>query len=172
MGRDHDGSLLGELHGVGHQVVDDLLLAAATRHLAGVLETRLACLISDRTDWRALLRGVAPAVDLPALGQALRRRLEELPDGVSWQPEQSVTTLDYPVLSYPQRLQRLRLDRHPVVAGRLLGVKGQYLLFEHGVFNVRWHRAFEVRVSRVADAEIAAEPADDAAGDSQMELFT
>jgi len=34
-----------------------IVAEAATRHLAGVLEERLAREVSDRTDWRALVRG-------------------------------------------------------------------------------------------------------------------
>lgn len=145
---------------------------APTRRLAGVLEAALAGLISDRTDWRALLRGAAPVVDLAALRDRLRTRVD-LPDGVRWRDDGRVVTLSYPVLAYPGRLRRLRLDRHPRVAGRLVGIKGQYLLFEHGVFNVRWHRAFHVRAGPADAAAEVAPAATDGTGndDSQLELF-
>jgi len=77
-------------------------------------------------------------------------------------------SLDYPLLAYPQRLTRFDLERVGTVAGRLLGIKGQYLLFEHGVLNVRRHRAYHVRVS-------VFDPADPLQStlprQSQMELF-
>jgi hypothetical protein len=150
-----------------------VIARTASRHLAGVVEAQLAQLISDRTDWRLLLQGDRPPVDLPALRDRLMERLGRLPEGVAWQTAEPVVTLSYPVLAYPRQLLRLRLDRHPVVAGRLLGAKGQYLLFEHGVFNVRWHRAFEVSVGVAGDGEtLAVEPADAVPDDSQMELFT
>jgi hypothetical protein len=45
----------------------------------------------------------------------------------------------------------------------LLGIKGQYLMFDSGVFNVRRHTSYHVEVSRAADI------APDRRG--QMELF-
>ncbi len=51
------------------------------------------------------------------------------------------------------------------MAGRLVGIKGQYLLFEQGVFNVARHRAYQVRVSTF-EASTGADP------EPQMELFS
>jgi len=146
-----------------------IVAEAATRHLAGVLEERLAREVSDRTDWRALVRGDAEPVDLPALRDRLMGRIGALTDGVSWRPDEAPVALRYPVLDYPARLERLTLDQHPRIAGRLLGIKGQYLLFEHGVLNVRRHRGHHVRATTAA-APCAAEPAGHQ--DSQLELFT
>ncbi|MEQ8861064.1 MAG: DUF2797 domain-containing protein [Pseudomonadales bacterium] len=154
---------------------------APTRHLAGVLEKELTGAVSDRTDWRALLRGPAAPVDLPALRDRLRAWLRDrgapLPDGVVWRDSGRVVSLDYPVLDYPRQLRRLRLDRHRRIAGTLVGVKGQYLLFEHGVFSVGGHRAFHVRVAlqpagALPRVEPAPAPTDDPIDDSQLELFS
>jgi hypothetical protein len=146
-----------------------IVAEAATRHLAGVLEARLTREVSDRTDWRALLRGDAEPVDLPALRDRLVRHIGPSGEGVSWRPDETPVDLSYPVLGYPARLERLTLDDHSRVAGRLLGVKGQYLLFEHGVLNVRRHRGYHVRATVAAPA-FPAEPAGHQ--DSQMELFS
>lgn len=145
-----------------------IVAQAATRHLAGVLEARLAREVSDRTDWRALLRGAVRPVDLPALRDRLMGRIGPPGEGVSWRPDEMPVDLSYPVVGYPARLERLTLDDHPQVAGRLLGIKGQYLLFEHGVLNVRRHRGYHVRATAGA-APFAAEPAGQQ--DSQMELL-
>lgn len=142
---------------------------AATRHLAGLVEERMARLLSDRTDWRNLLRADAAPVDLAALRDGLRPRIGELPDGVSWLTDETPVTLRFPVLAYPRHLVRLDLDRHPVVAGRLIGIKGQYLLFEHGVLNVSRHRGYHVRAT-TAPEPFAVVPAD--LEDFQMELFS
>lgn len=145
-----------------------IVAQAATRHLAGVLEARLAREVSDRTNWRALLRGDAAPVDLPALRDRLMGRIGPFSEGVSWRPETTPVTLSYPVLGYPARLERLTLDAHPRIAGRLLGIKGQYLLFEHGVLNVRRHRGYHVRATAAA-VPFAPEPAGHQ--NSQMELL-
>ena len=144
---------------------------AATRHLAGVLEERLGRRVSDRTDWRALLHRDAAPVDLMALREALRAG-EALPDGVRWLDDEAVVALQYPVLRYPRRLARLKLEDEGTVRGRLLGVKGQYLLFDHGVLNVRRHRSYHVRVTVSEGAELPDPAAESVPPHSQMELFS
>jgi hypothetical protein len=145
-----------------------LIASAGSRHLAGVLEAALARHVSDRTDWRAMVGGEPPAVDLPALRDRLRD-LVTAPPGVRWL-EADVQRLRYPVLRYPDQPARLRLQRDEPIAGRLIGIKGQYLLFEHGVFNVRQHRSCHVRVSPYELPPGAAPPLA-AAGPNQLDLF-
>jgi hypothetical protein len=126
--------------------VQGLVIAAATtRHLAGLLEAALARHVSDRTDWRAMVRGDPPPLDLPALREHLRE-LVALPEGVAWL-DATVHEMSYPVMGYPSRVKRLRLESGAPVVGRLVGIKGQYLLFDHGVFNVRQHRSHRVRLT-------------------------
>lgn len=150
-----------------------VVAAAPSRHLAGVLEARLARRVSDRTDWRRLLRGEPAPVDLAALRDRLRPPADAIPEGVRWLDGESVMTLEYPVLEYPARPARLELTSERVVAGRLLGMKGQYLLLEHGVLNVRRHRAFHVHVSVYdADDPIHSRSAEPAPRSTQMELFS
>jgi hypothetical protein len=36
------------------------------------------------------------------------------------------------------------LDKTPEVSGRLLGIKGQYLILDSGVFNVRKFSAYDI----------------------------
>jgi hypothetical protein len=149
-----------------------VVASASSRHLAGVLEDRLSRRVSDRTDWRALLRSDAAPVDLVALRQSLRPAPDDLPDGVRWLDDQDVVALTFPVLSYPRHLVRFALEREGTVGGRLLGIKGQYLLFEHGVLNIRRHRAYHVRVDVFeADDDTAILSATRPSRQFQMELF-
>lgn len=161
-----------------------LVAAAASRHLAGVLEATLARHVSDRTDWRAMVQAHAPAVDLPGLRDRLRGLVPGLPAGVEWL-DAPLETLEFPILRYPREPRRLRLQPGEAVTGRLVGAKGQYLLFDHGVFSVRQHRAHHVRVTWCdADAAEVNDADNDADGASsnqpgalnrqrrdQMELF-
>ena len=49
-----------------------------------------------------------------------------------------IFNLEYPILKYPTKIKSLRLDKAPFISGKLVGIKGQYLIFENGnVFNVR-----------------------------------
>jgi hypothetical protein len=49
-----------------------------------------------------------------------------------------VYEMKYPILEYPKKISSLSLEKTPSFKGILIGIKGQYLLFEDGtVFNVR-----------------------------------
>jgi hypothetical protein len=56
--------------------------------------------------------------------------------------------LQFPVLHYPKKVISLNLDKTPIFSGKLMGIKGQYLLFEDGtVFNVRTFEGYVVKIS-------------------------
>ena len=59
-------------------------------------------------------------------------------------PDARVTAIDYPVMRYPDRVKALNLDKTPVVRGRLIGIKGQYLILDSGVLNVRKFTGYRV----------------------------
>ena len=46
----------------------------------------------------------------------------------------------------PQRVRSVNLDASPMIEGTLLGIKGQYLILDAGVLNVRRHGGYEVEV--------------------------
>ena len=142
------------------------ILAATTRRNAGIAEVALAEHLPDRTDWRALVSREATPVDLLKLRDELTAKLTVVPEGVTWLDEQA-QNFNYPVIQYGHRLKRLRLDEDPVISGNLIGIKGQFLLFEHGVFNVRQHTSYHVCAT--ASGERAASSV---GGSDQMELFS
>ena len=56
--------------------------------------------------------------------------------------------LHYPVLNYPAKVASLNLDKTPSFQGKLIGIKGQYLIFEDGtVFNVRSSEGYVVTIN-------------------------
>ena len=58
-----------------------------------------------------------------------------------------VYDLQYPVIHYPAKVASLNLDKTPSFQGRLVGIKGQYLIFENGtVFNVRGSEGYVVTI--------------------------
>ena len=64
-----------------------------------------------------------------------------------------VTEIKYPVTKYPNKIKSVKLERTPILEGKLLGIKGQYLLLnEDRVFNIRSHEGF---VSKFSIQEIA-----------------
>ena len=57
------------------------------------------------------------------------------------------THLHFPVLQYPAKINSLTLEKTKAYAGKLMGIKGQYLIFEDGtVFNIRNHEGYVVEL--------------------------
>ena len=54
------------------------------------------------------------------------------------------TRIQYPVLEYPTKVKSFNLDKDPVVEGVLTGIKGQYLIFDTGVINMRKYGGYEL----------------------------
>ena len=70
---------------------------------------------------------------------------DELMDDVEVIADQSgLTTIDYPSNRYPAKIASFNLDKNPVVEGRLDAIKGQYLIFDNGVINLRKYGGYLV----------------------------
>ncbi len=48
-----------------------------------------------------------------------------------------LVTIKYPVLEYPSKITSHNFDKNNLVEGTLLGIKGQYLILDTGVLNMR-----------------------------------
>lgn len=132
------------------------ILRVATRQQAGFVEDLLRSQVPDRTNWRGLLKGDAEPLDLPAIRDELFERcaegLEALQQRFGLQAIQPLADarpleIRYPVEAYPAKISTFNLDKSPVAEGTLLGVKGQYLLFDSGVINVRKYTAYQIAIS-------------------------
>jgi hypothetical protein len=55
--------------------------------------------------------------------------------------------LHYPVNRYPDKVKSFNLDSNPEVSGILEGIKGQYLLLDTGVINLRKYSGYELEFS-------------------------
>ena len=76
---------------------------------------------------------------------ALKDQLGE--DSIVAMSHADAIAIEYPVLEYPTKVVSLNFDKNPVVQGTLLGIKGQYLIFDNGVINIRKFTGYEVEVS-------------------------
>ena len=54
--------------------------------------------------------------------------------------------ISYPVSSYPEKISSYNLDKEAVIEDKLLGIKGQYLIFEGGVINLRKFSGYEIEL--------------------------
>ena len=55
--------------------------------------------------------------------------------------------IDYPVAQYPDKIKALNFDKTPQIDGVLQGIKGQYLLLDCGVLNIRKFAGYQVSLS-------------------------
>lgn len=118
------------------------------RQLAGLIEVQLKKQLADRTNWRKMLGNVLPDPEalLKARGAALDALTYEL--GAYALPDVPPLTLSYPMLAYPVKITSVNLGKVGEVSGTLLGIKGQYLVWEDGrVLNVRNHSGFHVELA-------------------------
>lgn len=128
------------------------ILGVQTRRQSGLVETLLKQHVADRTNWRAMLKGQAESIDLTAERDRLlalcREGIDELQQQFGLQAIQPLDAeplrFDYPVLQYPAKVSSLDLEKTPQIAGTLLGIKGQYLMLDSGVINIRKYGAYHI----------------------------
>lgn len=135
------------------------ILRVSTRQQSGLVEDLLRSQVADRTNWRALLKGDAAPVDLPAIREQLFdacvEGLQALQQRFGLQAIQPLADAEpveirYPVVNYPVKIVSFDLDKQPLVEGTLLGIKGQYLMFDTGVINIRKYTAYQMAVSHLS----------------------
>ena len=62
--------------------------------------------------------------------------------------DEIIQTINFPVIKYPTKVQSLSLDKNPYIEEKLIGIKGQYLIFENEtVLNVRRHAGYLIEFS-------------------------
>jgi hypothetical protein len=120
-----------------------LLARTPNRYLAGTIEVALKAHLSDKTNWRRMLTGLAvEQVDLRNVKQTVRDYLPA--DLLQYYDEDDrITEIHFPVIRSPEKVQSINFDKTDNVGGRLAGIKGQYLIFDGGiVFNIRRHSGY------------------------------
>ncbi|GKW49225.1 hypothetical protein NCCP2165_14400 [Halomonas sp. NCCP-2165] len=128
------------------------ILEVATRQQSGFVEMLFKEEVADRTNWRAMLKGEVEPLDLVAERERLLARLdsglaalrERFGDEAIRVLEAAPVALDYPVLEFPRKIVSHNFDKKPVVEGTLMGLKGQYLILDSGVINLRKFTGYEV----------------------------
>ncbi|MEL6810090.1 MAG: DUF2797 domain-containing protein [Bacteroidota bacterium] len=127
-----------------HEAIE--IVEVPNRYLAGITEVALKDHVSDKTNWRAMLKNDLKDEDLVDW----RSRLKEFIPSEAKEyfiENHNETQLEFPVLQYPDKPKSLNLEKTPRYRGQLVGIKGQYLIFEDNtVFNVRSKEGFVVRI--------------------------
>ena len=133
----------------------------STRYQSGLLEVLLAQHVADKTAWQTMLKGNGADVDLEAHQQELAKLCADgiagLRDShgvqaIQWLDASNTVAIDYPVLEWPVKVSSHNLDKTPRIEGTLLGIKGQYLMLDTGVINIRKYGGYNLLVKVYDDA--------------------
>ncbi len=106
------------------------------RYQSGLIEVELKKQVNDRTDWRKMLIGKGEPRILAQDRAALLENTDLNLANTEVLLDAEMVQIQYPVLEYPIKVKSLALENHEM-SGTLLGIKGQYLIFDTGVINIR-----------------------------------
>ncbi|NJB36180.1 MULTISPECIES: DUF2797 domain-containing protein [Flavobacteriaceae] len=122
------------------------IVETPNRYLAGITEVALKAYVSDKTSWQKMLKNDIEDVDLVAWREKLKNYIPEEAQAY-YIATNKETELEFPVLTYPEKVKSLNLIKTPTYTGKLKGIKGQYLIFEdQTVFNIRSNEGLYVGI--------------------------
>ena len=131
------------------------IFQVSERLLSGLVETELKQYVSDKTSWQKMLKGNIEPVDLVQKRDELLEQSEDVLSGLIQQfgegaieflENEEPISIEYPVLEYPKKVKSFNFDKTPEITGTLMGIKGQYLIFDTGVINIRKFGGYQVQV--------------------------
>jgi hypothetical protein len=127
-----------------HEAIE--IVEVPNRYLAGITEVALKQHVADKTNWRKMLKNDIEDVSLTEWRDKLKAFIPE--EAKEYFIENnSETHLNFPVKKYPEKPKSLNLIKTPNYTGKLVGIKGQYLIFEdETVFNVRSNEGLVVSI--------------------------
>jgi hypothetical protein len=127
-----------------HEAIE--IVEVPNRYLAGITEVALKNYVGDKTNWRKMLKNDIEDENLVEWRDKLK---QYIPDEAKayFIENNTETNLKFPVVKYPEKPKSLNLIKTPTFIGKLVGIKGQYLIFEdETVFNVRSNEGLVVSV--------------------------
>jgi hypothetical protein len=127
-----------------HEAIE--IVEVPNRYLAGITEVALKNHVGDKTNWRKMLKNDIEDVNLVEWREKLKEFIPEEAKAYFIE-NNSETSLKFPILKYPEKPKSLNLIKTPSYRGKLMGIKGQYLIFEdETVFNVRSNEGLVVSI--------------------------
>jgi len=116
------------------------------RLTSGLVEVIFKNHVADKTSWQKMLKGEAEKLDMQARRDELydlsESAVNELSitlekDAIKFLDTEQVVDINFPVNEYPQKVKSFNFDKTPEISGVLNGIKGQYLILDGGVLNMR-----------------------------------
>ena len=117
------------------------------RQLAGAIEVFLKQFLSDKTNWRVMLKNEKiDGIDLLSEKQTYAAKLpSSLQEYIS--DDDTCYHLNFPTEILSKTVKSVKLDKVPILEGILTGIKGQYLILDsEQVINIRSHAGFNVSI--------------------------
>lgn len=131
------------------QGADEVIILANTpyRQLAGQIEVFLKQYLSDKTNWRVMLKNEKiEGIDLLAEKQTYAAKLpSSLQEFIS--EDDTCYHLHFPSPILSKTVKSIKLDKSPIIEGVLTGIKGQYLILNgEQVINIRSHSGYNATI--------------------------
>ena len=128
-----------------HEAIE--IVEVPNRYLAGITEVALKEHVSDKTNWRSMLKNDIQDEDLVSWRERLKSYIPEEAHEY-YIANNTETNLVFPVDKYPEKPKSLNLVKEKQYSGKLVGIKGQYLIFDDDtVFNIRSNEGLVIGLS-------------------------
>ncbi|QXP73547.1 DUF2797 domain-containing protein [Tenacibaculum sp. AHE15PA] len=130
-----------------HEAIE--IVEVPNRYLAGITEVALKEHVADKTNWRKMLKNDVVDESLVSWQEKLREFIPaEAQEYIIENNKETI--INFPVAKYPLKPKSLNIVKEQTYTGVLVGVKGQYLIFEdETVFNVRANEGLVVKLELV-----------------------
>ncbi|CAL2087755.1 DUF2797 domain-containing protein [Tenacibaculum sp. 190524A05c] len=127
-----------------HEAIE--IVEVPNRYLAGITEVALKEHVADKTNWRKMLKNDIEDEDLTKWQERLKSFIPE--EAKEYFIENNKETeIKFPVEQYPEKPKSLNIKKEGSYTGKLVGIKGQYFIFEDNtVFNVRANEGLVVNI--------------------------
>ncbi|SMM98318.1 FIG01199523: hypothetical protein [uncultured Candidatus Thioglobus sp.] len=124
------------------------IIEVDTRLKSGQIEMALKAFVSDKTNWRKMLKNEVETLDLKKIRDELLPKIHPLISELEATIiNNDVLEIHYPVVEYPSKVNSLNFDKTPEINGVLQGIKGQYLFLESGVLNIRKFGSYNITLN-------------------------
>lgn len=135
------------------------LFRTKSRYLSGLVEVALKAHAADKTSWQTMLKN---HVDTLSMVEEREKILALVRDdihalqqehgiqAIQYVDSDEVTEIEFPVIAYPTKVSSFNLDKVASAGGKLMGIKGQYLIFDSGVINMRKYTGYALDLHQLS----------------------
>jgi hypothetical protein len=150
------------------------LCLVSSRAQAGQIEKALTQILADKSSWQRMLKTgnerpsqeefqnkfeevsqwiqrvwhANEALYVPQQTTLIPKTQREHPPQIEFFHAPHAFQINYPVVETGEKIKSMSLEKLKKIDSKILGIKGQYLFFEEGVFNMRNHEGFVISLEK------------------------